>query len=144
MWEIPFLRSGESMVDCRTTPKKNLKEIIFPTTVTFNDMRSKRLFTNDFFSPRMLENVLWTKQVFQYAKVSIWGCHFKRCWFWWQKFLPSHYLFPLLYHSSLFHYYQPLVRSHKQFCQPSWGKRGGSSAERVGNSKTIFVLKIGI
>lgn len=56
----------------------------------------------------------------------------------------SHYLFPLLYHSSLFHYYQPLVRSHKQFCQPSSGKRGGSSAERVGNSKTIFVLKIGI
>lgn len=94
MWEIPFLRSGESMVDCRTTPKKNLKEIIFPTTVTFNDMRSKRLFTNGFFSPRMLENVLWTKQVFQYAKVSIWGCHFKRCWFWWQKFLPLPLLIP--------------------------------------------------
>lgn len=36
--------------------------------------------------------MLWTKEVLEYAEVSIWGCHFKRCWLWWQRFL----LLPLL------------------------------------------------
>ena len=84
------------MVGCRVNLKENLKQSVSPTTVIFNGMRSRRMFMNGFSYPKCGEDVLQTKQVFVYAKFSIWGCHFKRFWLWWQKILPLMLLIPTL------------------------------------------------